>query len=163
MLHFATHSLLDDIVATRSALVLSEDPRSGEDGFLQAREIYNLELNADLVVFSACQTAGGKMEKGEGIQGLSRAFFCSGSRSVGASLWNVNDESTAYFMKTFYGFLAGGEDETRRALRRTKIRMCRFRRIGAPYPSGGLRPDRRRRRGRPPPRVARPGAGCLQF
>ncbi len=124
ILHFATHSLLDEMVASRSALVLSADAASGEDGFLQAREIYNLELNADLVVLSACQTAGGKMEKGEGIQGLSRAFFCSGSRSVVASLWNVNDESTSYFMKTFYGFLTGGRTK-QESLRRTKIRMCR--------------------------------------
>ena len=98
--------------------------RSGEDGFLQAREIYNLELNADLVVLSACQTAGGKMEKGEGIQGLSRAFICSGSKSVVASLWNVNDESTSYFMKTFYGFLTEGRTK-QEGLRLTKIRMCR--------------------------------------
>ena len=124
VLHFATHSLLDEMVASRSALVLSSDAGSGEDGFLQAREIYNLELNADLVVLSACQTAGGKMEKGEGIQGLSRAFFCSGSRSVVASLWNVNDESTSYFMKTFYGFLTDGKTK-QEGLRRTKIRMCR--------------------------------------
>lgn len=122
ILHFATHSLLDEMVASRSALVLSEDARSGEDGFLQAREIYNLELNADLVVLSACQTAGGKMEKGEGIQGLSRAFLSSGSRSVVASLWNVNDESTSRFMKAFYGFLTEGKTK-QEALRLTKIRM----------------------------------------
>ncbi len=124
VLHFATHSLLDETVASRSALVLSADPRSEEDGFLQAREIYNLKLNADLVVLSACQTARGKMEKGEGIQGLSRAFFCSGSRSVVASLWNANDESTSHFMKTFYGFLTEGQTK-QEGLRRTKITMCR--------------------------------------
>ena len=124
ILHFATHSLLDEMVASRSALVLSADARSGEDGFLQAREIYNLKLNADLVVLSACQTAGGKMEKGEGIQGLSRAFFCSGSRSVVASLWNANDESTSYFMRTFYGFLTEGKTK-QEGLRLTKIKMCR--------------------------------------
>ncbi len=122
VLHFATHSLLDDIVASRSALVLTADPRSDEDGFLQAREIYSLKLNAELVVLSACQTAGGKMEKGEGIQGLSRAFLCSGSRSVLASLWNINDRSTSWFMKSFYGYLAAGASK-HEALRRTKIRM----------------------------------------
>jgi CHAT domain-containing protein len=124
ILHFATHSLLDETVASGSALVLSADPMSEEDGFLQAREIYNLELNADLVVLSACQTAGGKMEKGEGIQGLSRAFFCSGSRAVVASLWDVNDESTSDFMKSFYGFLTEGETK-QESLRLTKIKMCR--------------------------------------
>jgi CHAT domain-containing protein/Tfp pilus assembly protein PilF len=124
ILHFATHSLLDEMVASRSALVLSADSQSDEDGFLQAREIYNLKLNADLVVLSACQTAGGKMEKGEGIQGLSRAFFCSGSRAVVASLWNANDESTSYFMKSFYGFLTEGKTK-QEGLRLTKIKMCR--------------------------------------
>ena len=123
VLHFATHSLLDEMVASRSALVLSADPRSGEDGFLQAREIYNLKLNADLVVLSACQTAGGKMEKGEGLQGLSRAFFCSGSRSVVASLWNVNDQSTSRFMKSYYAYLTEGRTK-QEALRLTKIKMC---------------------------------------
>ena len=124
ILHFATHSLLDEMVASRSALVLSVDAHSDEDGFLQAREIYNLKLNADLVVLSACQTAGGKMEKGEGIQGLSRAFFCSGSRSVLASLWNVNDESTSHFMKSYYGYLTEGRTK-QESLRLTKIKMCR--------------------------------------
>ena len=124
ILHFATHSLLDEMVASRSALVLSVDAHSEEDGFLQAREIYNLKLNADLVVLSACQTAGGKMEKGEGIQGLARAFFCSGSKSVLASLWNVNDESTSHFMKSFYGYLTEGQTK-QESLRLTKIKMCR--------------------------------------
>ncbi len=126
ILHFATHSLLDEMVASRSALALSADAGSGEDGFLQAREIYSLKLNADMVVLSACQTAGGKMERGEGIQGLSRAFLCSGSRSVVASLWNVNDASTSYFMKTFYGFLTDGRTK-QESLRLTKIKMCRSR------------------------------------
>ncbi len=124
ILHFATHSLLDEMVASRSALVLSVDPHSDDDGFLQAREIYNIKLNAELVVLSACQTAGGKMEKGEGIQGLSRAFFCSGSKSVVASLWNVNDESTSHFMKSYYGYLTEGQTK-QEGLRLTKIKMCR--------------------------------------
>jgi CHAT domain-containing protein/Tfp pilus assembly protein PilF len=126
ILHFATHSLLDEFVGSHSALVLTPDPRTDEDGFLQAREIYNLKSNADLVVLSACQTARGKMEKGEGIQGLSRAFFCSGSRSVLASLWNINDRSTSWFMKNFYDYLAQGKSKSE-ALRLTKIRMCHSR------------------------------------
>ncbi|MCK4336808.1 MAG: CHAT domain-containing protein, partial [Candidatus Aminicenantes bacterium] len=68
IIHFATHSLLDEKVANRSALVLTLDDDPTEDGFLQVREIYNQKLRADLVVLSACQTARGKLEKGEGIQ-----------------------------------------------------------------------------------------------
>jgi CHAT domain-containing protein len=123
VLHFATHSLLDEIVASRSALLLSKNPQSDEDGFLQVREIYNMKLNADLVVLSACQTARGKMEKGEGILGLCRAFLCSGARSVVASLWNVNDESTSQFMQKFYGFLTDGKT-IQESLRLTKLYMC---------------------------------------
>ena len=126
VLHFATHSLLDEQVAAHSALVLTQDRGSGEDGFLQAREIYGLRLKADLVVLSACQTAAGKMEKGEGIQGLARAFFCAGSRSVVASLWNVNDASTARFMRTYYEYLTRGRTK-QEALRLTKIKMSRLR------------------------------------
>jgi len=126
VLHFATHSLLDEQVAARSALVLTRDEDEREDGFLQAREIYDLPLRADLVVLSACQTAAGKMEKGEGIQGLARAFFCAGSRSVVASLWNVNDASTSRFMRTYYEYLTRGRTK-REALRLTKIEMSRSR------------------------------------
>jgi CHAT domain-containing protein len=131
IIHFATHSLLDERVASRSALFLTRDRSSGEDGFLQAREIYGMSLNADLVVLSACQTAGGKMERGEGIQGLARAFFCAGSRSVLASLWNVNDESTSRFMRDYYRYLMRGKTK-QEALRLTKIEMSRTR-DGRPY------------------------------
>ena len=129
VLHFATHSLLDEQVAAHSALVLTRDRDQGEDGFLQAREIYELPLKADLVVLSACQTAAGKIEKGEGIQGLARAFFCAGSRSVVASLWNVNDASTARFMRTYYEYLTRGRTK-QEALRLTKIKMSRARGSG---------------------------------
>jgi CHAT domain-containing protein/uncharacterized protein HemY len=129
VLHFATHSLLDEQVAAHSALVLTRDQDQGEDGFLQAREIYELPLRADLVVLSACQTAAGKIEKGEGIQGLARAFFCAGSRSVVASLWNVNDASTSRFMRTYYEYLTRGRTK-QEALRLTKIKMSRARGSG---------------------------------
>ena len=109
-----------------TALVLTRDEDRKEDGFLQAREIYDLPLRADLVVLSACQTAAGKMEKGEGIQGLARAFFCAGSRSVIASLWNVNDAPTSRFMRTYYEYLTRGRTK-RQALRLTKIAMSRSR------------------------------------
>ncbi len=131
VIHFATHSLLDERAASRSALFLTRERSSGEDGFLQAREIYEMSLNADLVVLSACQTAGGKTERGEGVQGLARAFFCAGSRSVLASLWNVDDESTSRFMADYYRYLTLGKTK-QEALRLTKMGRSRGR-DGRPY------------------------------
>lgn len=124
VLHFATHSLIDERVSHRSALVLSQDLDPAEDGFLQVREIYQSELDADLVVLSACQTARGKLEKGEGVQGLPRAFFCAGARAVLVSLWPVGDRSTARFMRHFYSHLADGRS-LQESLRRTKLDLAR--------------------------------------
>jgi len=120
IIHFATHSLLDEKNANRSALVLNLDEDPDEDGFFQAREIYAVKLNTDLVVLSACQTAKGKIEKGEGIQGLARAFFYAGTKSVLASLWKIDDRSTAEFMKHFYKYLTEGKTK-QDALALTKI------------------------------------------
>ncbi len=131
IIHFATHSLLDEKHANRSALVLNLDGDSREDGFLQAREIYNTKLNSDLVVLSACQTAMGKIERGEGIQGLTRSFLYAGARTVLASLWKVDDKSTAEFMKYFYTYLSQGKTK-QEALCMTKIKMLRSR-YNRPY------------------------------
>jgi CHAT domain-containing protein len=124
VIHFATHGLLDERTASRSALALALDGAGEEDGYLQAREIYELEMSADLVVLSACQTALGKMENGEGVEGIARAFFCAGTRSVVASLWNINDRSTAVFMEYFYADLTKGRTK-REALALAKKRMLR--------------------------------------
>jgi CHAT domain-containing protein/Tfp pilus assembly protein PilF len=122
VLHFATHGLLDETVSLRSAVVLTldEDPR--EDGFFQVREIYGTKLNADLVVLSACHTGKGKLERGEGLSGLSRAFLHAGAQCVLASLWNVNDRATAELMAQFYAFLSQGKSKEE-ALRLAKRRM----------------------------------------
>lgn len=122
IIHFATHSLLDEKNSNRSALVLNLDDDPEEDGFFQIQEIYSTRLNADLVVLSACQTAKGKIEKGEGIQGMTRAFFYAGSKSVLASLWNIDDKSTADLMTYFYSFLSRGLT-IQEALNKAKIKM----------------------------------------
>jgi CHAT domain-containing protein len=93
-----------------------------EDGFLQVREIYNLKLNADLVVLSACQTGRGKLEKGEGILGFPRIFFYVGAKSVVLSLWKINDKSTSVFMDYFYYYLSQGNEKIQ-ALRNAKLKM----------------------------------------
>src|SRR5207247_7286242 len=100
------------------------------DGILQTREIYGLRLHAALVTLSACQTALGKNVTGEGLIGLSRAFFYAGANSVMASLWNVDDASTARFMGDFYTAIREGAaiDEAARQAKRAFIaRDPRFR------------------------------------
>jgi len=122
IIHFACHALLDEEFPFRSALILAIDDDMKEDGFLQVREIYNLKLDADLVVLSACQTGRGKLEKGEGILGFPRIFFYVGAKSVVLSLWKINDKSTSVFMDYFYYYLSQGNEKTQ-ALRKAKLKM----------------------------------------
>jgi CHAT domain-containing protein/Tfp pilus assembly protein PilF len=124
IIHFACHGFLDEKSPQRSALVLSLDDDLEEDGFLQAREIYELQLNADLVVLSACQTGRGRLENGEGILGLPRMFFYAGARSTISSLWKISDSSTSSLMQDFYRRLAAGAGKVR-ALREAKLCMLR--------------------------------------
>ena len=124
IIHFACHGILDDTLPFRSALALSYDESQEEDGFLQVREIYNLDINAELVVLSACQTGNGTLEKGEGLVGLTRGFFHAGARSILSSIWSINDRSTASFMEEFYSNLARGQDKSG-ALRMAKLSMLR--------------------------------------
>ncbi|MFO7865834.1 MAG: CHAT domain-containing protein [Candidatus Aminicenantes bacterium] len=121
IIHFACHGFVNND-PFRSALVLSPEKDSGEDGFLQVREIYSLGFDADLVVLSACQTGKGLITKGEGLLGISRVFFYSGSRSVLSTLWNINDKSTVLFMTYFYGFLIEGMSKSE-ALRKAKLKL----------------------------------------
>ena len=103
-LHFATHGLVVPEIPELSSLVLSEETKSGsgEDGFLTMREIAGLDLNADFVNLSACQTGLGKLYGGEGVVGLSQAFLIAGANSLSVSLWPVADESTMQFMAGLY-------------------------------------------------------------
>lgn len=116
--HLAAHGYFDGSTPERSGIVLA--PSGAEDGFLQAREIANLRMTADLVTLSACQSGMGKVLAGEGVQGLARAFFLAGAKSVVVSLWNVNDAATAELMRRFYANLKAGlgKDE---ALRQAKL------------------------------------------
>ena len=122
IIHIATHGLIDEEMPDRSGLALTAAPPA--DGILQMREIYKLRFNAALVTLSACQTALGKAITGEGIVGLSRAFFYAGSNAVLASLWNVNDASTERLMGPFYRALAKGQpiDDALRAAKLTMVR-----------------------------------------
>jgi CHAT domain-containing protein len=109
---------------------LDNDKR--EDGFLQMREIYNLKLNSDLVTLSACQTGLGQFIRGEGIEGINRAFFYAGSSSVLMSLWAVNDQATSQLMERFYAYLRSSES-IMNSLRRAKLEMINSDILSHPY------------------------------
>jgi CHAT domain-containing protein len=105
VIHLAVHGFADTTFPDRAALVLLSDPRTGEDGFLQASEVVQLQLHVDLVVLSACDTAVGPLQGQEGIANLSKAFILAGARTVISTLWQVDDNSSLFLMKRFYAHL----------------------------------------------------------
>jgi CHAT domain-containing protein/tetratricopeptide (TPR) repeat protein len=135
ILHFATHGLLNSGHPELSGLVFSLIDREGrsQDGFLRLHEIYNLQLNADLIVLSACETGLGKEIKGEGLIGLTRGFMYSGVPRVIASLWNVDDLATAELMKHFYRGLLKDGLPAAAALRAAQVEMSKQKRWVSPY------------------------------
>ena len=133
--HIASHGLVNRFHPELPSIVLSLVDRNGRprDGFLQAADIYNLKLNADLVVLSACQTALGKDVRGEGLVGLTRAFMYAGSSAVVASLWTVPDRSTAELMREFYRGMLIDNLRPPAALRRAQIFLWKDSRWTRPY------------------------------
>ena len=110
VVHFATHGVIDAERPALSGLALSRVDAAGhpQEGFLHLHDIYNLKLDADLVVLSGCRTALGKEVLGEGLIGLTRGFQYAGAPRVLASLWPVEDNATAALMERFYRALWGG-------------------------------------------------------
>lgn len=121
VLHFAVHGITSSKFPERSALLL-EPGSPNEDGLLQAREILDLRLNADLVTLSACGTAAGRTFGQEGVASLVRPFLAAGARSVVANLWAADDAFSLSLMKEFYRQLAAGLDKGE-ALRQAKLRL----------------------------------------
>ncbi|MGI0490700.1 CHAT domain-containing protein [Alkalinema pantanalense CENA528] len=118
LLHFATHGLLDPVQGDiPGAIALA--PSGQDNGFLSAAEIFNLKLNADLVVLSACDTGQGEIT-GDGVVGLSRSFIAAGAPSVVVSLWAVNDQSASELMQEFYRQLKQQPDKAQ-ALRQAML------------------------------------------
>lgn len=103
--HFATHGLIESEVPRSSFLALSilDEKRRPLEGSLGLSDIYNLKLQADLVVLSGCETALGREIRGEGLMGLTQGFLYAGAERVMASLWRVEDRPTAELMIRFYG------------------------------------------------------------
>ncbi|HEX4950981.1 MAG TPA: CHAT domain-containing tetratricopeptide repeat protein [Blastocatellia bacterium] len=133
IVHFATHGLLNSQHPELSGLVFSLLNERGQarEGFLRLHDVFNLKLNADLVVLSGCQTAMGKEVRGEGLIGLTRGFLYAGSSRVMASLWSVQDKATADLMKRFYARLLGEGVSASEALRLAQLEMWKEQR--APY------------------------------
>ena len=129
-LHFATHGIIDEDKPAKSQICLASF--SDEDGHLYSGDIYNLQLSADLVVLSACETGLGKISRGEGIIGLTRALIFAGSNNLLVSLWSVNDASTSYLMTDFYrAMLQGNDYET--AVRYAKLGIIKSGKYSFPY------------------------------
>jgi CHAT domain-containing protein/tetratricopeptide (TPR) repeat protein len=135
IVHFATHGLVNSEHPELSGVILSLVNKQGgqADGFLQLHDIYNLDLPAELVVLSACDTGLGEDIKGEGLVGLTRAFLYAGSMSVVASLWKVDDTATAELMRHFYEAMLKDGLPPAAALRFAKEAMRRQKRWRAPY------------------------------
>lgn len=132
--HFATHGLIDQDRPERSGLALTPVTDSSDlddDGVLRVGEIFSLTLRADLVVLSSCDTGLGKVLSGEGMVGLTRAFFYAGAESLVVSLWEVEDRSTADLMVAFKRRLDAGASKAE-ALREAKLELIATDRTATP-------------------------------
>jgi CHAT domain-containing protein len=135
-IHLATHGILDNRDPLYSHLLLTKTDGDVEnDGSLEAREIMNMHLNADLAVLSACETGSGRISPGEGVIGMSWAFFVAGTRSMVVSQWRVNSASTAHLMKNFYQGIARQPNAANKALalRQASLRLLRDSRYRHPF------------------------------
>jgi CHAT domain-containing protein len=138
VIHLATHGILDDSNPMYSRLVMARSENDpDDDGLLEAREIMQLNLHADLVVLSACQTARGRIGAGEGLVGMSWAFLVAGAQTTVASHWKVDSASTATLMIDFHkrlkGRLADDASTKADALRLAALDLMKERRYRHPF------------------------------
>jgi CHAT domain-containing protein len=140
ILHFATHGFLNQQNPNLSGLVFSlfDRNRRPQNGFLRVIDIYSLQLENELVVLSACQTAVGKDVEGEGIISLSRSFMYAGASSVVSSLWKVEDSATAELMKRFYRALLKEKQTPAAALRTAQNELRQIPRFSNPRDWAGF-------------------------
>lgn len=122
VIHIASHGEFDPVNPLFSSIRLAKDGKA--DGKLQAEEIFGLDIRADLVVLSACQTGLGDIRSGDDVVGMNRAFIFAGTHSLMSSLWRVSDVSTAIMMKHFYrNYMSYGKAESlTRAMQHVKNR-----------------------------------------
>jgi CHAT domain-containing protein len=134
-IHFATHGLVDSRYPALSALALSRYSREGQpqEALLRLSDIYDLRLNAELVVLSSCDTALGRDIRGEGLVGLTQGFLYAGARSLVVSLWQVPDRATSELMSHFYRILLQDGLGPAEALRRAQLEIASKPRWKDPY------------------------------
>ncbi len=118
-----------------SGVVLSlyDEKGKSRDGFLRLQDIYNMNLPAELVVLSACETGLGENVKGEGIVGLTRGFMYAGAKRVVVSLWSVNDVATSELMGKFYQKMLQEKQNPVTALRQAQLEMWKSENWQSPY------------------------------
>lgn len=135
IVHFATHGVFDNDHPGLSGVILSMFDRRGQpqDGFLRLHDIYGLDVPAELVVLSACNTALGRPVRGEGLVGIVRGFMHAGAKRVVASLWKVDDEATGEMMSRFYRGMLREHRSPAAALREAQLAMWERARWRAPY------------------------------
>ena len=138
-MHLATHGRMVETNPKLSNLAFSQPQgnKAKEDGILYSAETYNLDLNADLLVLSACQTGAGQIVKGEGLMGLTRGFLYSGARNIVASLWKVYDQYTSQMMVEMYRQIAAGKSYSA-ALCEAKLKMIANPETAAPQSWAGF-------------------------
>ncbi len=135
IVHLATHGLLNESQPELSGLVLSLYDQTGKEtpGFLQLNDIFNLEIPAELVVLSACQTGIGEEIRGEGLVSLTRGFMYAGAKRVVVSLWSVGDNSTSELMQSYYHKILKTGKNPVEAMRETQLEMLSSKEWKAPY------------------------------
>ncbi|MBD1840112.1 CHAT domain-containing protein [Coleofasciculus sp. FACHB-501] len=135
IVHFATHGILNSVHPELSGVVLSLLDEKGEsqNGFLRLHDVFNLNLPAELVVLSACETGLGEEVKGEGLVGLTRGFMYAGTPRVVVSLWSVSDRATSELMTKFYKGMLEKNLQPAAALRAAQIEMWQKTEWKAPY------------------------------
>jgi CHAT domain-containing protein/Tfp pilus assembly protein PilF len=129
--HVATHGIMNENVPQLSGLIFSPEPAQKEDGVLYSAETFNLDLDAELLVLSSCESGIGKLVAGEGLMSVTRGLIYSGAHRVMVSLWKVSDRHTRDFMTDFYRGFLGGESFPA-AVRLAKRRMARNPATAAP-------------------------------
>jgi CHAT domain-containing protein/predicted negative regulator of RcsB-dependent stress response len=135
IVHFATHGITDPDHPELSGIILSLVDENGveQDGYLRLHEIYNLNLPAELVVISACESGVGKQFKGEGLIALTRGFMYAGAARVIASLWKVDDAATAALMTELYKEMFTNGKKPAAALRAAQLSISKQKRWREPY------------------------------
>jgi CHAT domain-containing protein len=125
LLHLAAHGIVDPVNPAASCIALLPDSAGREDGLLHTLEILSLPLSCRLVTLSACESARGRIGRGEGVVGLSRAFLAAGASCVVSSLWAVPDESTSLLMGAFYRSMVHDERSAVAALNAARLELMR--------------------------------------